>query len=164
MLDVLLPGTDGLSICRKLRARGVMVPTVLLTSRDAVDDRIGGLDAGADDYLTMPFAFGELRARLRALLRRPTGVLPTVIGVGDLMIDLTRLEARRGGKLLPFAFSSLAVLALELERRNDQFLVDARRARIPSDTSSPSAAASVTARRVADDFSDGLEPAGCWRE
>ena len=119
VLDVLLPGKDGLTICRELRARGAMVPILLLTSRDAVDDRIGGLDAGADDYLTKPFAFGELSARLRALLRRPAGVLPSVIGVGDLMIDLTRLEARRGGALLPFTareFTFVAYLARQAGR------------------------------------------------
>jgi len=119
VLDVLLPGKDGLTICRELRARGAMVPILLLTSRDAVDDRIGGLDAGADDYLTKPFAFGELSARLRALLRRPAGVLPSVIGVGDLMIDLTRLEARRGGDLLPFTareFTFVAYLARQAGR------------------------------------------------
>jgi len=119
VLDVLLPGKDGLAICRELRARGVMVPILLLTSRDAVDDRIGGLDAGADDYLTKPFAFGELSARLRALLRRPAGVLPSVIGVGDLMIDLTRLEARRGGELLPLTareFTFVAYLARQAGR------------------------------------------------
>jgi DNA-binding response OmpR family regulator len=119
VLDVLLPGKDGLTICRELRARGVMVPILLLTSRDAVDDRIGGLDAGADDYLTKPFAFGELSARLRALLRRPVGVLPTIIGVGDLEIDLTRLEARRGGEIVPLTareFTFLAYLARQAGR------------------------------------------------
>jgi len=114
VLDILLPGKDGLTICRELRARGVMVPILLLTSRDAVEDRISGLDAGADDYLTKPFSFGELSARLRALLRRPAGVLPAVLTVADLEIDLKRLEARRGGELLPLTareFTFLAYLA-----------------------------------------------------
>ncbi len=119
VLDLLLPGADGLTICRDLRARGLTVPILLLTSRDAVEDRIGGLDAGADDYLTKPFAFGELSARLRALLRRPVGVLPPVLTVADLEIDLKRLEARRGGELLPLTareFTFLAYLARQAGR------------------------------------------------
>ncbi len=119
VLDVLLPGKDGLTLCRDLRARGLTVPILLLTSRDAVEDRIGGLDAGADDYLTKPFAFGELSARLRALLRRPVGVLPPVLIVADLEINLKRMEARRGGELLPLTareFTFLAYLARQTGR------------------------------------------------
>jgi two-component system OmpR family response regulator len=87
VLDVMLPGRDGFSICRELRAAGVWTPVLMLTARDAVEDRIRGLDAGADDYLVKPFAFGELLARLRALVRRGPSDRPPVLEVGDLRLD-----------------------------------------------------------------------------
>jgi two-component system copper resistance phosphate regulon response regulator CusR len=114
VLDVLMPRRDGLELCRELRRRGVHTPILLLTARDAVEDRITGLDAGADDYLTKPFAFGELLARLRALLRRRGDVVPTMIAVGDLEVDTRRREARRGGRRVPLTareFSFLEYLA-----------------------------------------------------
>jgi two-component system copper resistance phosphate regulon response regulator CusR len=97
VLDVLLPGRDGLSLCRALRARGLTVPILLLTARDAVEDRIDGLDAGADDYLTKPFASGELLARLRALLRRGPALLPATIEIADLSVDTRRHRVSRAG-------------------------------------------------------------------
>src|SRR3954468_10700365 len=88
VLDLTLPKIDGLRVCRDLRAAGVSTPVLMLTARDTVEDRITGLDTGADDYLTKPFAFGELLARLRALLRRGGGdVRPSVISVADLSVD-----------------------------------------------------------------------------
>ena len=87
VLDVMLPGRDGFSICRELRGAGVWTPVLMLTARDAVEDRIRGLDAGADDYLVKPFAFGELLARLRALVRRGPSDRPPVLEVGDLRLD-----------------------------------------------------------------------------
>lgn len=87
ILDIMLPGTSGLDLCRELRARGTQIPILLLTARDAVEDRVAGLDAGADDYLTKPFAFAELSARLRALFRRPAEALDPVLRVGDLRLD-----------------------------------------------------------------------------
>src|SRR3954470_11686257 len=97
LLDVMLPGGDGFTVCRTLRARGLHAPVLMLTARDAVDDRIRGLDAGADDYLPKPFDFGELLARLRALLRRvPAGRAPE-LRVGKLVIDpATRAVALAG--------------------------------------------------------------------
>ncbi len=87
VLDVMLPGMDGFATCRTLRADGVWAPVVMLTARDAVTDRIAGLDGGADDYLTKPFSFSELLARLRALARRGPVERPTVLRVGDLALD-----------------------------------------------------------------------------
>jgi two-component system OmpR family response regulator len=87
VLDVMLPGTDGFAACRALRERGDAAPVLMLTARDAVDDRIRGLDAGADDYLAKPFDFGELLARVRALVRRAPSERPARLEVGDLVVD-----------------------------------------------------------------------------
>jgi DNA-binding response OmpR family regulator len=95
ILDVLLPGKTGIVVCRSIRERGSAVPILMLTALDAVEDRIAGLDAGADDYLTKPFDFGELLARLRALTRRRGEVPPAQIVVGDLVIDTLRHNVRR---------------------------------------------------------------------
>ena len=87
ILDLMIPGRNGIEVCRALRAEGIHVPILMLTARDTVDDKIAGLDAGADDYLSKPFEFGELLARLRALLRRGSVTLPEVIRVGVMEID-----------------------------------------------------------------------------
>ena len=100
LLDVMLPGRDGFEILTSLRHRGVKTPALLLTARDAVDDRVLGLDSGADDYLVKPFAFPELLARIRALLRRGKPDLPMVMKVSDLEIDVaSRTVGRNGAKL-----------------------------------------------------------------
>jgi len=100
LLDVMLPGRDGFEILTNLRHRGVRTPALLLTARDAVDDRVRGLDSGADDYLVKPFAFPELLARIRALLRRGKPDAPAILKVGDLEIDLgSRTVGRNGSKL-----------------------------------------------------------------
>ncbi len=100
ILDRMLPGLDGLEVLRRLRLSGSRVPVLLLTARDAVDDRVAGLDAGADDYLAKPFAVTELLARLRALLRRGAGGADPVIAIGDLEIDTASRAARRGERRL----------------------------------------------------------------
>ncbi len=87
VLDVMLPGLDGFETCRRLRGAGVWAPVLMLTARDAVEDRVAGLDSGADDYLVKPFAFAELLARLRALARRGEGERPAVLEVGELRLD-----------------------------------------------------------------------------
>ncbi len=99
ILDWLLPGRDGLSVCRALREDKNRVPVLMLTARDAVEDRIAGLDTGADDYLTKPFALGELLARVRALLRRGGGA-PPLLTVGDLTLDPATRRVRRGDREL----------------------------------------------------------------
>lgn len=101
VLDVLMPRRDGVEVCRELRRRGSHVPILLLTARDAVEDRIVGLDAGADDYLTKPFAFTELLARIRAMLRRRGDVIPSTLVVGDLAVDTRSHAVTRSGRAIP---------------------------------------------------------------
>jgi two-component system, OmpR family, response regulator len=96
VLDVMLPGLDGLEVCRRLRSSGVWSPVLMLTARDAVEDRVAGLDAGADDYLPKPFSFAELLARLRALVRRGAAERPAVLEVDDLRLDPATRQAWRG--------------------------------------------------------------------
>ena len=98
VLDVMLPKRDGLDVLKTLRARGVTTPVLMLTARDAVADKVAGLDLGADDYLTKPFAFEELLARVRALLRRGTDQRAAVLRLGDLSLDPATREARRGAR------------------------------------------------------------------
>jgi len=114
ILDVMLPGADGFEVCRRLREDGRWAPVLMLTARDAVDDRIRGLDAGADDYLTKPFSFGELCARVRALIRRGGGDRPTVLQVGDLRLDPASRRAWRGPHELVLSTKEFALLELFL--------------------------------------------------
>jgi two-component system response regulator MprA len=114
VLDVAMPGVDGLEVCRRLRAAGDRTPVLMLTARDAVDDRVAGLDAGADDYLVKPFALRELKARLRALLRRvdPAGA---PLRLADLELDPGTREVRRGGRRIELSRTEFALLQLFLE-------------------------------------------------
>ena len=116
VLDVMLPGADGFEICRRLRGNGVWSPVLMLTARDAVDDRVSGLDAGADDYLAKPFAFEELLARLRALTRRPPAERPPVLEVGDLRLDPAAHKAWRGDQELVLSAKEFALLELFMRR------------------------------------------------
>src|SRR5881409_2566302 len=97
VLDVMLPGISGFETCRRLRNAGVWTPVLMLTARDAVDDRVAGLDAGADDYLTKPFSLAELLARLRALVRRGATERPPYLSVGDLTLDPATRRVSRAG-------------------------------------------------------------------
>jgi DNA-binding response OmpR family regulator len=110
MLDVMIPGRDGFQVCSDLRAAGSAVPIIMLTARDDLDDRINGLDSGADDYLTKPFAVAELLARLRALLRRGHVVRKETIEIDNLLIDTRARRAARGGKNLPLTTKEYALL------------------------------------------------------
>ena len=113
VLDVMLPdGLDGFEVCRRLRGKGVWSPVLMLTARDAVEDRVTGLDAGADDYLAKPFAFDELLARLRALARRAPQERPTVLEVGDLSLDPASHRAWCGEALLELSAKEFALLEL----------------------------------------------------
>ena len=116
VLDVMLPGADGFEICRRMRGSGVWAPVLMLTARDAVDDRVNGLDAGADDYLTKPFAFEELLARLRALTRRAPVERPPVLQVGDLRLDPAAHRAWRGDQELDLSAKEFALLELFIRR------------------------------------------------
>ncbi|MGB2667140.1 MAG: response regulator transcription factor [Candidatus Acidiferrum sp.] len=110
VLDVMIPGKDGFATCRGIRSLGKRMPILMLTARDAVDDRIRGLDSGADDYLTKPFEFGELLARLRALLRRPRDLRPSQILVGDLELDTASQTAKRGNRSISLTAKEYALL------------------------------------------------------
>ena len=121
VLDVMLPGADGFEVCRRLREGGRWAPILMLTARDAVGDRIRGLDAGADDYLTKPFSFGELAARVRALIRRGASDRPTVLRVGVLSLDPASRRAWRGDDELTLSTKEFALLELFL-RHPDQVL------------------------------------------
>ena len=110
LLDVMLPGVDGLRICRRLRAAGVALPILMLTARDATVDKVAGLDSGADDYLVKPFAFAELLARIRTLLRRPPQVLPPRLEVGDLALEPHTRLVTRGGREISLTTKEFALL------------------------------------------------------
>jgi two-component system copper resistance phosphate regulon response regulator CusR len=118
VLDLTLPGLDGLEVLRRLRGEGCATPVLILTARDSIDDRVRGLDAGADDYLVKPFAFAELLARLRALMRRGT-TLSSVISVGDLTIDLASRKVDRAGIQIDLTSKEFALLEY-LARRAGQ--------------------------------------------
>ncbi len=110
VLDVMLPVKDGFAVCREMREAGVKTPILMLTARDAVEDKVDGLDAGADDYLTKPFAFDELLARLRALLRRSGDVRPSRIIIADLEIDTAGQRVWRGGNEISLTSKEYALL------------------------------------------------------
>ena len=112
VLDVMLPGRDGFEIARRLRRDRIKTPILMLTARDAVPDIISGLDAGADDYLTKPFAFAELLARIRALARRGPADLPTVLTVGDLTLDPSTRQVRRGSREIKLTATEYRLLEL----------------------------------------------------
>jgi two-component system, OmpR family, response regulator MprA len=116
VLDVLMPHVDGLEVCRRLRAADDRTPVLMLTARDAVGDRVAGLDAGADDYLVKPFALEELHARLRALLRRATGAEGGALRFADLTMDTGTREVRRGSRRIELTRTEF--LLLELFMRN----------------------------------------------
>src|SRR6266446_160370 len=119
VLDVMLPGLDGFETCRRLRGAGVWVPVLMLTARDSVDDRVAGLDSGADDYLVKPFAFAELLARLRALARRGEGERPAVVEVGDLRLDPATREVRRGESPVQLTAKEFALLETFMRRAGE---------------------------------------------
>ena len=110
ILDIMLPGKDGFEVCRELRAAGSAVPVLMLTARDTIDDRVGGLDTGADDYLTKPFDFRELLAHIRALLRRGQALRPDVIRLDSLEIDTRRRRVVRDGRLVELTAKEYALL------------------------------------------------------
>ena len=110
ILDVMIPAPDGFMVCEEIRKSGQQVPILMLTARDAVEDRIKGLDYGADDYLTKPFEFRELLARLRALLRRPSGLIPDQLTIADLVINTRGQHVSRKGRNILLTAKEYALL------------------------------------------------------
>jgi two-component system OmpR family response regulator len=116
ILDVMMPRLDGLEVCRRMRAAGDKTPILMLTARDAIDDRVQGLDVGADDYLVKPFALSELHARLRSLVRRGAPERPTVLRVGGLRLDPARREVRRGESEIDLSAKEFVLLHALMRR------------------------------------------------
>src|SRR5918996_1072588 len=116
VLDVMLPGTDGFTVCRRLRESGMWAGVLMLTARDAVEDRVAGLDAGADDYLTKPFSFAELLARLRALARRAPPERPSILEAGDLRLDPATRQVPRGAQEIKLSAKEFALLETFMRR------------------------------------------------
>ncbi len=159
ILDVMLPGESGFDLCRSLRANGVDTPILMLTARDAVNDRVTGLDAGADDYLTKPFALQELIARVRALSRRRPTLSPRIVRVADLEIDLPARRARRAGKMIELTAKEFALL--ECFAMHPDVVLDraAITAHVWDDNHDPfTNVLEVLVRRLRRKVDDGFEP------
>jgi len=118
ILDVMLPVRDGVEVCRTLRQRGVRTPVLMLTAKDAVEDRVRGLDSGADDYLVKPFAFTELLARLRALARRQPAVLGSLLRIGDLLLDTATRKVSRAGADMELTTKEYSILEYLMRHPN----------------------------------------------
>jgi len=159
VLDVMLPGRDGWAVLRALRAAGNNTPVLFLTARDQVEDRVKGLELGADDYLVKPFAFSELLARVRTLLRRGKTKEPEVLRVADMELDLMRRRVTRSGKRIDLTAKEFALLELLL-RRHDEVLPRSLIAsqvwdmNFDSDTN----VIEVAVRRLRAKIDDGFEP------
>jgi DNA-binding response OmpR family regulator len=110
ILDIMLPEKDGIEVCRDIRSQNINLPILMLTARDSTEDKITGLDSGADDYIVKPFAFKELLARIRALLRRPTSAVPPELKAGDLVLDSSTRRVYRGGKEIPLTSKEFGLL------------------------------------------------------
>jgi two-component system copper resistance phosphate regulon response regulator CusR len=160
ILDVMLPGLDGWAVLRGVRAAGKELPVLFLTARDQVDDRVRGLELGADDYLVKPFAFAELLARVRSLLRRGgRGKEPEILRVADLEVDLLRRRVTRGGRRIELTAKEFALLELLLRRQGEVL----PRSLIASQVwdmnfESDSNVIEVAVRRLRAKVDDGFEP------
>jgi DNA-binding response OmpR family regulator len=118
ILDIMIPFQDGLTLLRKIRAKNISAPVLLLTAKDSIDDRVTGLDSGADDYLVKPFSFDELLARVRAMLRRHKDKKNTTLSVGDLEMDTITREVQRGGKAIELTSKEYSILEYFLRNKN----------------------------------------------
>jgi two-component system copper resistance phosphate regulon response regulator CusR len=159
LLDVMLPGGSGFDLCRRLRERGVETPILMLTAKDALDDRVTGLDAGADDYLVKPFAFRELLARVRALNRRAPSLVPKKITIANLEIDLAGKRAMRDGK--PIDLTAKEFSLLEFLAVHKDIVVDRARitAHVWDENHDPfTNVLEVLVRRLRRKIDDGFEP------
>jgi two-component system OmpR family response regulator len=119
LLDAMIPPPDGFEVCRQMRQAGRWMPVIMLTARDAVEDRVRGLDAGADDYLSKPFSFAELNARLRALLRREARERPTILRAGDLRLDPASRSVSRANTPITLSAKEFALLELMMRRKGE---------------------------------------------
>jgi len=159
ILDVRLPGGTGFELCAELRRRGVTTPVLMLTALDAVDDRVRGLDAGADDYLTKPFAVRELLARLTALARRRPALAPARHRIADLEVDLARRDVRRGGRALALTAKEFALLELFVRHQGQVLDRATITAHVWDDNHDPFAnVLEVLVRRLRRKVDDGFEP------
>lgn len=118
ILDIMLPGKNGLEVCAEIRKQNIMTPVLMLTAKDTTDDKIIGLDAGADDYLIKPFAFEELLARIRALLRRPKEIMPSQLSVGELSLNTGGKELKIGDRTIPLTLREFSILEYFLRNPN----------------------------------------------
>ncbi|MDB5204339.1 MAG: two component transcriptional regulator [Candidatus Taylorbacteria bacterium] len=119
ILDISLPGKNGIEICRSFRSQGIMIPIIMLTARDTVKDKMLGLDSGADDYVIKPFSLGELLSRVRALSRRPRNSLPPIIEVGDLILNPANQEVFRGKKKIELTLKEFRILEFFMTKPNE---------------------------------------------
>ena len=159
VLDVRLPGGTGFELCRELRRGGVTTPVLMLTALDAVDDRVRGLEGGADDYLTKPFALRELVARLQALARRRPALTPAQHRVADLEVDLTAREVRRGGRPLRLTAKEFALLELFVSHAGQVLDRATITAHVWDDNHDPFAnVLEVLVRRLRRKIDDGFDP------
>ena len=159
VLDVRLPGGTGVELCRGLRRGGAATPVLMLTALDAVDDRVRGLEAGADDYLTKPFALRELVARLRALARRLPALAPMLHRIADLEVDLTARRVRRGGRALHLSAKEFTLLELFLSRPGQVLDRATITAHVWDDNHDPFAnVLDVLVRRLRRKIDDGFDP------
>lgn len=118
VLDIMIPGTDGLQVLQRLRADNHTTPVLLLTAKDTIDDRVTGLDLGADDYLVKPFAFDELLARIRVLMRRNTGNTSNVFEIADLVVDCNMHKVTRGGQVITLSSKEFAILEYMIRNKD----------------------------------------------
>ena len=159
VLDVMLPGGSGIDLCRELRGRGVATPILMLTARDAVDDRVIGLEVGADDYVTKPFAFRELLARVRALARRRPALIPRVVQIVDLEVDLASRRVKRGGQAIELTAKEFALLEFFVNHRGEVVDRAAITAHVWDDNHDPfTNVLEVLVRRLRRKIDDGFEP------
>jgi two-component system copper resistance phosphate regulon response regulator CusR len=159
VLDVMLPGGSGFELCRRIRGRGTTTPILMLTARDALDDKVTGLESGADDYLVKPFAFRELIARIEALGRRAPALMPERIGIADLEVELRSHTVTRGGRSIVLTAKEFSLLEFLVKRQGHVVDRAAITAYVWDDNHDPlSNALEVLVRRLRMKIDDDFEP------
>jgi len=159
VLDVMLPGGSGIDLCRDLRGQGIATPILMLTARDAIDDRVAGLEVGADDYVTKPFAFRELVARVRALARRRPALVPRVATIADLEVDLSSRQVQRAGRPIELTAKEFALLEFFVLHRGEVVDRAASTAHVWDDNHDPfTNVLEVLVRRLRRKIDDEFEP------